>query len=83
MMNEVKSKLSSLSAFPALIIFICITIWEDSADKFEGNIGLKLTSVLVLLGFTSVVSAIEYSYPGLFWYNLKRWFIKLFWWSTY
>lgn len=70
-MNEVKSELSSLSTFPALIIFICITIWEDAADKFKGNTGLKLTLVLALLGFTSVISAIEYSYLGLFWNNLN------------
>lgn len=67
MMNEAKSELSSLSAFPALIIFICITIWEDGADKFKGNIGLKLTLVLALPVITSVVSAIEYSYLGFFW----------------
>lgn len=70
-MNEVKSELSSLSTFPALIIFICITMWEDGADKFKGNTGLKLTLVLALLGFTSVISAIQYSYLGLFWNNLN------------
>lgn len=83
MMNEIKSEFSSLSLFHALIVFICITIWEDGADKFKGNTELKLTLVLALPIFSSVASAIEHSYLRLFWNNKKHQFIKLFWWSDY
>lgn len=47
--NEAKPELSNLGPFPTSMVFICISIWEDSADKFKGNVGLKLTLVLFYL----------------------------------
>ena len=66
MRHEAKSELSSVCAFPASILFICITIGEDGIDNLKRNIGLKLALVLALLLFTFVVSAVEYSYLGFF-----------------